>query len=64
MQTRRDYNKRIIDGEPFDPLGLSDAETLQAPSKRPAKRRREYVPLPEPEGLGLADSYDPTYFNP
>lgn len=65
MQTRRDYNKRIIDGEPFDPLGLSDAETLQAPSKRSARQRQtKYVPLPEPEGMGLPDSYDSTYFNP
>lgn len=65
MQTRRDYNKRIIDGEPFDPLGLSDAETLQAPSKRSARQRQtKYVPLPEPEGMGLPDSYDSTFFNP
>lgn len=63
-RVRRDYNQRVLDGQPVDALGLADAETLQAPRRRPAKRRREYVPLPEPEGLGLADSYDPTYFNP
>lgn len=63
MQTRRDYNKRIIDGEPFDPLGLSDAAVVKK-ARKPAPKSSLPPLLPEEDDLGLPTSYDAPTFLP
>ena len=61
-----EYNRRVLEGGAFDPLGLADERTTRRLANR-ARRAPEpepaYRPTPDPAGMGLPDAYEESSFN-